>query len=72
MIAQPAGVHSNHCVSTLSIRLLSFFKKAHNSRTKWFILIKFCIRMHVNIVQPLACETAFWGGRDIAEHHLGC
>ena len=49
----PQGVHYNHCVGPsirLSDRLWSVSENAHNFWTTWYILIKFCIHMHVNIV----------------------
>ena len=35
-------------------------------------LIKFCIHMHVNIVLPLACVTAFFVGRGFAQYSPAC
>ena len=44
---------------------------AHNFITRWYSLIKFCIRIHLNIVQTLACVKVSFGGQDYAEHQSG-
>ena len=43
---------------------------SHNFITRWYSLIKFCMRIHVNIVQTLACVTVMSGGQGFAEHQL--
>ena len=55
-----AAVHSLAVVLSLLI--------ASNFMTKWYRLIKFCIRIHVNIVQTLACVTILFGRQGFAEH----
>ena len=55
----------------LFVRLLPISKNAHNSWTTWYILIKFCIRTHGNIAQPLTCVPSFFDGRGFAEHQTG-
>ena len=45
---------------------------AHNFITRWFTsLIKFCIRIHFNIVQTLVCVKVSFGGQGYAEHQSG-
>ena len=58
-----AAVHSLAVVLSLLI--------APNFITRWYSLIKFCIRIHVNIVQTLACVTVSFGRQGFAEHQLG-
>ena len=41
---------------------------APNFITRWYSLIKFCIRIHVNIVQTLACVTVSFDRQGFAEH----
>ena len=48
-----------------SVRPLPDCENAHNSCTAWYILIKFCIRMYVNI--RLATDMRN-NGRGFAEH----
>ena len=38
-------------------RSSSFNENVHNSLTTWYILLKFCILLYFNTVQPLVCET---------------
>ena len=86
-IAQPTCVHYTHCASPpvclvnlsvfLPVNRLEISENAHNSWATWFILIKFCICMHVCIFKPLACVTAFLSIPDLcllfyfAEHQSG-
>ena len=44
---------------------------APNFITRRYSLIRFCIRIHVNIVQTLACLTVAFGRQGFAEHHSG-
>ena len=45
---------------------------AHNFLTRWYTcLIKFCIRIHFNIVQTLACVKVSFSGQGYAEHQSG-
>ena len=45
---------------------------AHNFITRWYTsLIKFCIRIHFNIVPTLACRKVSFGGQGYAEHQSG-
>ena len=39
--------------------------------TRWYSLIKFCIRIHVNIVQTLACVTVMFDRQGFADHQSG-
>ena len=51
--------------------ILSFLN-AHNFITRWYTsLIKFCIRIHFNIVQTLACVKVLFGRQGYAEHQSG-
>ena len=43
----------------------------HKFITRWYSLIKFCIRIHVNVVQTQACVTVMFGGQGFAEHQSG-
>ena len=54
-----AAVHSLAVVLSLLI--------APNFITKWYSLIKLCMRIHVNIVQTLACVTVSFGRQDFVE-----
>ena len=58
-----AAVHSLAVVQTLLI--------APYFITRWYSLIKFCIRIRVNIVQTLACVTVSFDRQGFAEHQLG-
>ena len=58
-----AAVHSLAMVLSLLI--------APNFITRWYSLIKFCIRMRVNIVQTLACVTVSFNRQGFAEHQSG-
>ena len=44
---------------------------APNFITRWHSLIKFCIRVRVNIVQTLACVTVSFDRQGFAEHQSG-
>ena len=61
-VASPA-VHSLAVVLSLLI--------SPNFITRWYSLIKFCIRIHVNIVQTLACITVSFVRQGFAEHQSG-
>ena len=52
-----AAVHSLAVVLSLLI--------ASNFITRWYRLVKFCLRKHVNIVQTLACVTVLFGRQGI-------
>ena len=58
-----AAVHSLTVVLSLLI--------APNFITRWYSLIKFCMRINVNIVQTLAFVTVSFGRQDCAEHQSG-
>ena len=58
-----AAVHSLAVV--LSLLIAPYFI------TRWYSLIKFCIRIHVNIVQTLACVTVSFDRQGFAEHQSG-
>ena len=58
-----AAVHSLAVVLSLLI--------APNFITRWYSLIKFCIRIHVNIVQTLASVTVSFDRQRFAEHQSG-
>ena len=60
-------------VASAAVRSLAVILSLLNSYnfTRWYSLIKFCIRMHVNIVQILACVTVMFGGHGFAEHQSG-
>ena len=58
-----AAVHSFAVALSLLI--------APNFITRWYSLIKFCIRIHVNIVQTLACVTVSFDRQGFAEHQSG-
>ena len=61
-VASPA-VHSLEVALSLLI--------APNFITRWYSLIKFCIRIHDNIVQTLACVTVSFDRQGFAEHQSG-
>ena len=54
-----------------SLAVILSLLNSHNCTTRWYSLIKFCIRIHVNIVQTLACVTVMFGGQGFAEHQSG-
>ena len=55
-----------------SLAVILSLLNAHNFITRWYTsLIKFCIRIHFNIVQTLACVKVSFDGQDYAEHQLG-
>ena len=58
-----AAVHSLAVV--LSLLIAPYFI------TRWYSLVKFYIRIHVNIVQTLACVTVSFGRQGFAEHQSG-
>ena len=58
-----AAVHSLAVVLSLLI--------APNFITRWYSLVNFCIRIHVNIVQTLACVTVLFCRQGFAEHQSG-
>ena len=62
-LARPLGLHNNHYVTSVS-------ENDHNSGTTWHNLIKFCIEMHVNIIEPLTRISAFFDVQEFAEHHF--
>ena len=51
-----------------SLAVILSLLNSHKFTTRWYSLIKFCIRIHVNIVQTLACVTVMFGGQGFAEH----
>ena len=63
-------MHYNQCVGlpvhplAVSAMLITF--EPHD-----IFIIKICIHMHVKIVYPLACVTAFLDRRGVAEHQSG-
>ena len=55
-----------------SLAVIMSLLNAHNFITRWYTsLIKFCIRIHFNIVQTLACVKVSFGGQGYAEHQSG-
>ena len=54
-----------------SLAVILSLLKSHNFITRWYRLIKFRIRIHVNIVHTLACVTVLFGGQGFAEHQSG-
>ena len=54
-----------------SLAVILSLLNSHNIINRWYSLIKFCIRIHVNIVQTLACVTVMFGGQGFAEHQSG-
>ena len=54
-----------------SLAVILSLLNSHNFITRWYSLIKFRIRIHVNIVQKLACVTVMFGGQGFAEHQSG-
>ena len=58
--------------AVLSLGMILSLLNAHNFITRWYTsLIKFCIRIHFNIVQTLACVKVSFGGQGYAEHQSG-
>ena len=56
----------------LSLGVILSLSNAHKFITRWYTsLIKFCIRLHFNIVQTLACVKVSFGGQGYAEHQSG-
>ena len=56
--------------AVLSLAVILSLLNAHNFITRWYTgLIKFCIRIHFNIVQTLACVKVSVGEQGYAEHH---
>ena len=55
-------------IIAMQVRPLAVSENVHNPWTQGYILIKFCIHMHVNIPYPLASATTFFHGRGFAEH----
>ena len=58
-----AAVHTLAVILSLLIAL--------NFITRWYSLIKFCIRIRVNIVQTLACVRVSFDRQGFAEHQTG-
>ena len=54
-----------------SLAVILSLLNAHNFITRWYSLIKFCIRIHFNIVQTLACVKVSFGGQSYAKHQSG-
>ena len=44
----------------MSVRPLAVSENTHNHQTTRHSMIKLCIRIHVNIVETLACVTVFF------------
>ena len=42
-----------------------------NFITRWYSLIKYGIRIHVNIVQTIACVTVSFGGQGYSKDQEG-
>ena len=58
--------------AVLSLAVILSLLNAHNFITGWYTsLIKFCIRIHFNIVQTLAWVKVSFGGQGYAEHQSG-
>ena len=58
--------------AVLSLAVILSLLNAHNFITRLYTsLIKFCIRIHFNIVQTLAWVNVSFGGQDYAEHQSG-
>ena len=55
-----------------SLAVILSLLNAHNFINRWYTCwIKFCIRIHFNIVQTLACIKVSFGGQGYAEHQSG-
>ena len=54
-----------------SLAVILSLLNAHNFITRWYSLIIFCIRIHFNIVQTLACVKVSFCGQGYAEHLSG-
>ena len=64
----PLGLHYNHYVSP-HVWPLAVSENVHNSWTTRYILIKFCIHMHVNIYSlNTGIRNHLFDGRMFAEH----
>ena len=63
LIVASTAVHSLAVVLPLLI--------APNFITRWYSLVKFCIRLHVDIVQTLACVTVSFDRQGYSEHQSG-
>ena len=53
----PVASAADHSLAVV----LSLLLIAPNFLTRWYSLVKFCIRIHVNIVKTLACVTVSFG-----------
>ena len=59
-------------VAVLSLAVILSLLNAHNYIIGWYTsLIKFCTRIHFNIVQTLPCVKVLFGGQGYAEHQSG-
>ena len=54
-----------------SLAVILSLLNAHNFITRWYSLIKFCIRIHFIIVQTLACVKSSFSRQGYAEHQSG-
>ena len=55
-----------------SLAVILSLLNAHSFITRWYTsLMKFCIRIHFNIVQTLACVKVSFGVQGYAEHQSG-
>ena len=54
-----------------SLAVILSLVNAHYFITRWYSLIEFCIRIHVNIVQTLAYVTASFDRQDFSQHQSG-
>ena len=64
---QPVAFPAVHSLAVI-LSLLN----AHNFIARWYTsLTKFCIRIHFNIVQTLACVNVSFGRQGYAEHQSG-
>ena len=58
--------------AVLSLGVIRSLLNAHNFITRWYTsLIKFCIPIHFNIVQTLACVKGSFGGQGYDENQSG-
>ena len=57
--------------AVLSLAVVLSMLIAPNFITRWYSLIKFRIRIHVNIVQTLACVTVSFDRQGFSEHQSG-
>ena len=58
--------HTPHCRKAHAAAHI--VKIAHNSWTAWYNLVKFCIRMHINIRLTTVMRNGLFHGRGFAEH----